>query len=75
MAKGQSKLSGDEIKQRIQEAAEMLDLVEHLDKKQRVERSRAGQRVALGVPGKTAKGSLMDEPLIQSRCRIKASNA
>ena len=33
MAKGEAKLSGDEIKARVQESAEMLDLVEHLDKK------------------------------------------
>ena len=31
MAKGDAKLSGDEIKSRVQEAAEMLDLTEHLD--------------------------------------------
>ena len=30
LAKGEAKLTGDQIKVRIQEAAEMLDLVEHL---------------------------------------------
>ena len=34
MAKGDAKLSGDEIKQRS-EAAEMLDLVEHLTRSPR----------------------------------------
>ena len=48
MAKGQAKLSGDEIKQRIQEAAEMLDLVEHLDKKPKELSGGQRQRVALG---------------------------
>ena len=30
-----AKLTSDEIKQRVQEAAEMLDLVDHLDKRPR----------------------------------------
>ena len=33
MAKGEQKIGADEIKSRVQEAAGMLELLEHLDKK------------------------------------------
>jgi multiple sugar transport system ATP-binding protein len=48
MAKGDAKISGEEIKKRVQEAAEMLELSEHLEKKPKELSGGQRQRVALG---------------------------
>ena len=76
-----SKVPGDEIRKRVEEAASILSLTEHLDRKPKALSGGQRQRVAMGrAIVRSPKAFLMDEPLsnldaklrVQMRAEISA---
>ncbi len=67
-----SKLSASEVKDRVQRAAEMLDLVDHLDRKPANLSGGQRQRVAMGrAIVREADAFLFDEPLSNLDAKLR----
>ena len=79
-----AKVSKDEIERRVRDAAELLDLTDHLDRKPKALSGGQRQRVAMGrAIVRSPQAFLMDEPLsnldaklrVQMRAEISALQA
>ena len=69
-----AKVSKDEIRKRVEEAAEILDLTEYLDRKPRALSGGQRQRVAMGrAIVRSPQAFLMDEPLSNLDAKLRVA--